>query len=410
MPQNFEQSNLPGEPLETELLLTAFYAERPPDENRANRLWQQLEPQLKAAPARPRFSGLWFINQFKPGNNKMTETPLIEPVEEAGLLPEPPRRRTLAASVVGGLAMLTVAAGLILAVSLLSGRGPNSGPGVGSQAISNTVAPVPTGLSPTPTPPTYNGQVMVPPTLDPKASPTPPAYDGKPGLTVPNPTNPGIVVPTPTPYAGKSTIPAKTSPDASATPLPVSPKPSSSAETLPTPTPLAPVKIKGSDNVAIKSLEEIPITFNLLALPTVMRNTNPTVSYYAYRAEGSAFLAELHSGMLAAGYKYVSPDGSAAPGPEWQPAGLAAFYTKAGQPDLYLALANLPDPANVEEFRANGFDTGIENYAKVVEDMRAKGYQTTLLVISGQNLLQAMRDGQDPGAGSPPVGTVSPQK
>jgi hypothetical protein len=46
----------------------------------------------------------------------------------------------------------------------------------------------------------------------------------------------------------------------------------------------------------------------------------------------------------------------------------------------------------------------------VVEDMRAKGYQTTLLVISGQNLLQAMRDGQDPGAGSPPVGTVSPQK
>jgi hypothetical protein len=117
----------------------------------------------------------------------------------------------------------------------------------------------------------------------------------------------------------------------------------------------------------------------------------------------------VHAALVAAGYKYVSADSSAATAPTWQPTGLAAFYTKLGQPDLYITLADLPTSEQVKQYLANGFDNGIISYEKVTEDLRTKGFKTVVMVTSAHNLLQVMRNGQDPGAGSP-GGTPTAQK
>lgn len=424
MSQNFsDKSNNPNEnQAEIESLVAAFFTERPPQPSRAETLWRQLEPRLEAAPVRRSLFGSWFQSANMARNNTMqTETPLFDQDEE--IPAKPPRRRTLATSLMGGLAALILVAGLILVVSLATGsKAPVSGPPVGSQGQNPVAAPTPT-LPPTSTPLPFNG-TPVAGMVDPNATPTPPPYrPTTPGTNGPVPTTvpataiaptgttlpgngPTVIPngsPTPTPWDGTSPISPTVVPGATPTQTPADIKPTRSTD------PNAKIPLEGADNVAVRYLQQWPVAFNLNALPPLVRATNPTMSYYGATQDGSTVLAEVHAALVAKGYKYVSADGSAATAPQWQPTGLAAFYTKVGQPDLYITFADLPTTEEVKQYLANGFDNGIISYEKVTEDLRTMGFKTVVMITSAHNLLQVMRDGQDPGTGSPTV-TPPPTK
>lgn len=346
-----------------------------------------------------------------------TETPLFDQDEE--IPAKSPRRRALVGSLVGGLASLVLVAGLILFVFMATGsKTPQSGPSVSSQPGQNSVAqPTPT-LVPTSTPLPFNG-TQVPGMVDPNASPTPPPYQPPtpkgngsqatvfpPTATPPTgiePTADPNATPTPTPWDGSTPVSPTVVPGATPTPTPALPKTPSSTDPNPK------VTLGGTQNVAVKYLQEWPVKFNQNALPPLVRALNPSVNYYGATTEGSTVLAEIHTALIADGYKYVRIDGTTNAAPTWVPAGLAVVYTKAGQPDLYITLADMPTSEQVKQYLANGFDTGIADYENVLDAMRGKGLKTVVMVTSAHNLYQVMLNGQDPGAGSPTV-TPPPTK
>jgi uncharacterized short protein YbdD (DUF466 family) len=58
---------------------------------------------------------------------------------------------------------------------------------------------------------------------------------------------------------------------------------------------------------------------------------------------------------------------------------MAAFSMKPGQPDL-------PTWEQVKHYLANDFDSGIADYDKVIENMRAKGFQNSMMILRTHNL------------------------
>lgn len=361
MAKNFNQTNINGEPADIEPLLRAYYAGQVTPSDRAERLWKQLEPST----VKPGRFG------FRSGKQKSkrdyymnSRTPLCDPVEAGPNLPEKPVRWGWAGALAGGLAMLTLIAGLILVASLVISWGQGSGPGVGNRPASVTATANPATAQPVPSP--------------------------QPGFG----NNAGAVSPT--------SQASPTTPGTTSTPTPAV---TTQAAPMATPGP----RLAGTDNVVVEGLQAVPITYTRSGLPLSVQPVNPAVSFYAHVEKTDRFIETLHVALVAAGYKYTSPTGSSAQGPQWQPGEIVAFYVKPGQPDLYVTVTGVLDAGAAAKVKNTGFNGGITDFENLMKELRAQNLQSTLLVVSGENLLKAMRNGQDPGAG-PPAVTPTPEK
>ncbi len=380
MPQDFEKNSSQPDFSQSEIesLLTAFYSEQPLDSNRAEHLWQRLGPQLKSIPPRPRRFGRWFnylqIKRNKEAEYRMkNEIPLLEH-DETDFLREKAPTRNRVGSLVGGLAALALVLGLVAVLALTSGKGPSGNPKVAGQPVAtNTIKPE---SAPTP-PPTYSLSPL-PVTVDPKASPTP------------------------VPFDGKTTVQPSNNPAATPTPLPAT-------VTAPNGTDTAPLNLLGVENVTVNGLANVPVAFDYKTLPGHMLATNPQVHFYASKNDPAIILNNLPVALKGAGYEVTPPLKPSSFPAKLPVGGIYIMAKKAGQPDLYLNLVSIASADEVSRLSKTAYYSGGIDFENGVNSIRVKGYNNLLLVISGNNLLQAITGGSDPGAGSP-TGTPTAAK
>lgn len=333
------------------------------------------------------------------------ETPLLER-ENTGYEVEKVRRGNRVGPLVGGLAALVLVLGLVAVFALNAGKGPSITPGAGGQPVAtNTVQ---TDLPHTPTPVPYDSRTPFPATADPRATATPVPYttpDGSPRPTPtsgPEPTFDPNATATPLPFSGTVTVPAPGNIKPTPTPIPFQPTVTAPAGTVP------PVLSVPGTDLGLTGFANVPVNYDYGSLPAEIKATNPKVNFYASKDSPVTLEGSLKTALGKAGYSSTEPFATALNnGGTIPPGGVFIFATKAGQPDLYINLVSMPNADEVSRLSKTGFFSGGEDFENSANAIRVKGYSYLMLVISGNNLLQAISGGSDPGAGAP-VATPTP--
>ena len=204
------------------------------------------------------------------------------------------------------------------------------------------------------------------------------------------------------PFDGKTPVPASNNPGATPTPVPAT-------VTAPGGTDTTTLNLYGVENVDVNGLANVPVAFDYKTLPEHMLATNPQVHFYASKNDPNKVLDDLNSALGKAGYQIVTPANLVNTSGTLPPGGIYIFARKASQPDFYINLVSIASAAEVSNLSKTAYYSGGIDFENGVNNMRVKGYNNLLLVMSGNNLLQAITGGSDPGAGSP-TGTPTPVK